>query len=501
MSTVYLVGAGPGDPKLLTRRAYELITTAEIIVYDALVSPRIIDLIPPTARLYNVGKRYGAHSMKQPEINALLVELASEDVKKIVRLKGGDPFVFAHGGEEMHVLREAGIRYKIVPGITAGLAAPAYFDIPVTHRSVSRSFTCLTAHSESGELPDFDWTALAKLGGTLIFYMGVRQIASISQALIEAGCDTSTPAALVSRGTTPQQTLLARTLGEFTDAEEDFTAYTPALFVIGEVIRLREGSTSRPLAGKKIIVTRARHQASSLQEALENEGAEALLLPTIELSANQEVAAEVSTCLRELHRYSWIFFTSPNAVEFFFTALREAGLDSRALAPCRIASLGPMTSTALQSRGIQPDFMPSAYHAKAFAAEFIQHSSKCEAKPILLPASALAHDDLSRLLEEAGYPCHRLPLYTNNPIHYEQEELRATLSSADYLTACSSSAVHHLVELLEAYQLTELLKQLPIAVLGEQTAEAVRSYGIEPQLIAPQATIVALVDSLIEQLR
>ena len=245
----------------------------------------------------------------------------------------------------------------------------------------------------------------------------------------------------------------------------------------------------------------ARHQASSLQEALEAEGAEALLLPTIELSTNQEVATEVSSCLRELHRYSWIFFTSPNAVEFFFAALREAGLDSRALAPCRIASLGPMTSASLLSRGIHPDFMPSAYHAKAFAEEFIQRASEHEAKPILLPASALAHDDLPRLLQEAGYHCQRLSLYTNTSIHYEQDELRTALTSADYLTACSSSAVHHLVELLETYQLTEILHELPIAVLGEQTAEAVRSYGIEPQLIAPQATISALVDSLVERLR
>ena len=248
-------------------------------------------------------------------------------------------------------------------------------------------------------------------------------------------------------------------------------------------------------------MTRAHQQASSLQEALEAEGAEALLLPTIDLSANQDVAAEVSSCLSDLHHYSWIFFTSPNAVEFFFAALREAGLDSRALAPCRIASLGPMTSAALQSRGIQPDFMPSAYHAKAFAAEFTQRTSEREAKPILLPASALAHDDLPRLLKEAGYHYQRLPLYTNTSIHYEQDELRAALTSADYLTACSSSAVHHLVELLEGYQLMELLHELPIAVLGEQTAEAVRSYGIEPKLIAPQATIPALVDSLVERLR
>ena len=293
MSTVYLVGAGPGDPKLLTRRAHELITTAEVIVYDALVSPSILALIPEGTKLYHVGKRYGAHSLKQAEINDLLIELGTADLGRVVRLKGGDPFVFAHGGEEMTALREAGIPYEIVPGITAGLAAPAYFDIPLTHRGLSRSFTCLTAHTEDGELPDFDWTSLARLSGTLVFYMGVRQVAQISQALIAAGMSTSTPAALLSRGTTPQQSLLVRTLGAFTDTSEDFSAYAPALFMIGEVLQFAEGRTSLPLSGKKVIVTRARHQASVLQEALEEKGAEAYLLPTIQLTPNEEVKTEL----------------------------------------------------------------------------------------------------------------------------------------------------------------------------------------------------------------
>ena len=484
MSTVYLVGAGPGDPKLLTRRAYELITTAEVIVYDALVSPGILALIPEGTKLYHVGKRYGAHSLKQAEINDLLIELGTADLGKVVRLKGGDPFVFAHGGEEMTALREAGIPYEIVPGITAGLAAPAYFDIPLTHRGLSRSFTCLTAHTEDGELPDFNWASLARLSGTLVFYMGVRQVAQISRALISAGM--------------PQQSLLERTLGAFTDTSEDFSAYAPALFMIGEVLRFAEGCTTRPLSGKKIIVTRARHQASVLQEALEEKGAEAYLLPTIQLTPNEEVEAELETTLQSLSSYDWILFTSPNAVEFFFSALHQRGKDSRHLAPCQIGALGPMTAEALSAYGITADFVPREYYAKVFAEEFIQRARLAPVHRILLPNSALAGDDLSELLAEAGISCHRLPLYKNTPISYTASELKEALDSADYLTACSSSAIHHLVSLLQVHQLDHLLKRLPLAVLGEQTAEAARSYGIEPKIIAAQPRITCLVEALVK---
>ncbi|MFC2630850.1 MAG: uroporphyrinogen-III synthase, partial [Porphyromonas sp.] len=340
--------------------------------------------------------------------------------------------------------------------------------------------------------------SLARLSGTLVFYMGVRQVAQISQALISAGMSASTPAALLSRGTTPQQSLLERTLGAFTDASEDFSTYAPALFMIGEVLRFAEGRTSLPLSGKKVIVTRARHQASVLQEALEEKGAEAYLLPTIQLTPNEEVKTELETTLESLPSYDWILFTSPNAVEFFFSALRQRGKDSRHLAPCQIGALGPMTAEALSAYGITADFVPREYYAKVFAEEFIQRAKLTPVKRILLPNSALASDDLSELLSEAGIACHRLPLYQNTPISYTASELEEALDSADYLTACSSSAIHHLVSLLRVHQLEHLLKALPLAVLGEQTAEAARSYGIEPKLIAAQPRITCLVEALVK---
>lgn len=495
---VYLVGAGPGDPKLLTRRAFELIQQADILVYDALVSPAILALLPEGVERIHVGKRAGAHALRQEEINALLVRLASEGTgKTIVRLKGGDPFVFGRGGEEMLALREAGLTYAIVPGVTAGIAAPAYFDIPITHRALSRSFTCITAYTEDEGLPDLDWTSLAQLGGTLVFYMGVRQVRKISSALIAAGARPSLPAAFVSRGTTPQQALLRRSLVDFASSEEDFSALAPALFVVGDVLQLSEGRQPLPLAGQKILVTRARHQASALQEGLEALGAEAILLPTIALSP---LAVDAGDFLSALERHRWIFFTSPNAVEYFFRLLGESQLDARALAPLRLGVLGPMTAKALAGYGLRADFQPSVYNAEVFAQEFVARWGKeAETGGILLPCSELAQETLPLALEAAGIPYTRLPIYTNSPIAYSPEELRTAFAGASWLTACSSSAVHHLVELLRTQGLTSLIDGLPIAVLGQQTASAVCSYGLTPALIAPEATIPSLIQALAER--
>lgn len=494
---VYLVGAGPGDPKLLTRRAHELLLSADKVVYDALVSPAILALIPEGTERHHVGKRAGAHALRQEEINALLVKLGGEgEGKVIVRLKGGDPFVFGRGGEEMLALRKAGITYSIVPGITAGIAAPAYFDVPITHRALSRSFTCITAYTEDEGLPDLDWDSLAKLGGTIVFYMGVRQAQKISAALIAAGADPSLPAAFVSRGTTPQQALLQRSLKDFAISEEDFSPLAPALFVVGEVLSLSQGRQQLPLSGKKILVTRARHQASSLQQGLEALGAEAILLPTIELTP---LAVDKEAFLQALKQHRWIFFTSPNAVEYFFRLLRQVGLDVRALAPLQLGVLGPMTAKALASYGLRADFQPSVYNAEVFAQEFLARRDKVAGEGgILLPCSELAQETLPQALVAAGLPYTRLPIYANRPIAYRAEELQRAFDGASWLTACSSSAIHHLFDLLQSQGLEELLQGLPIAVLGEQTASAVRHYGLEPGLIAPEATIPSLIQALAE---
>lgn len=494
---VYLVGAGPGDPKLLTCRAYELIQRADIVVYDALVSPAILNLIPETSTRIPAGKRAAGHAMKQEEINALLVDLAQKQGGCIVRLKGGDPFVFGRGGEEMLALRRAGIAYEVVPGISAGLAAPAYFDVPITHRGLSQAFTCITAYTEDEGLPLLDWTSLAQLPGTLVFYMGMRQVAKIAAALLEAGMPELRPAAIVSRGTTPEQRLLSSTIGDFARSSEDFSPLAPGLFVVGEVLQLGADRASKPLEGQRIVVTRAQQQASSLAERLTELGASVRLLPTIALEARPEGAAKLAELCRSGLDYQWLFLTSPNAVHYFFDALDAAGFDARVLSGLCIAVVGPMTAQALAARGLRADLMPQVYTAEQLASDFLRLEEKAvQGSRILFPCSALAHTGLTDRLTEAGAVIDSLELYSNSPIAYDRAKLTACFEDADWLTACSSSAVDHLVDLLEEQGLESLLRSVQLAVLGPQTAAAAQRRGLEVKLIAPEATIPALCEAL-----
>lgn len=494
---VHLVGAGPGDPRLLTRRAYELLSRADIVVYDALVSPEILALIPERAERIPAGKRAAGHSMHQREINALLVELAEQRGGCIVRLKGGDPFVFGRGGEEMLALRSAGIPYEIVPGISSGLAAPAYFDIPITHRGLSQAFTCITAYTEDEGLPELDWTSLAKLPGTLVFYMGMRQVAKISAALLGAGMSVERPAAILSKGTSPEQQLRSETLGAFAASTEDYSALAPGLFIVGEVLSLAEGRQPKPLEGKRIIVTRAQQQASSLAEGLRAQGAEVRLLPSIEIAERTEARPQLEEALSDLSRYDWLLLTSPNAVHYFFAALECTGRDARALAGLRLAVVGPMTAETLSRHGLRADFMPSVYTAQGFAADFLAAYPEAEGRRrLLFPCSELAQHELTTALEAAGSQVERVELYSNHPIAYRPEELQRCFAGAGWLTACSSSAIDHLYSLLEAQGQTALLEGVRLAVLGPQTAAKAERLGLTTSLIAPEATIPSLVEAL-----
>lgn len=492
---VHLVGAGPGDPRLLTRRAYELLSRADIVVYDALVSPEILALIPERAERIPAGKRAAGHSMHQREINALLAELAEQRGGCIVRLKGGDPFVFGRGGEEMLALRSAGIPYEIVPGISSGLAAPAYFDIPITHRGLSQAFTCITAYTEDEGLPELDWTSLAKLPGTLVFYMGMRQVAKISAALLGAGMSAERPAAILSKGTSPEQQLRSETLGAFAASTEDYSALAPGLFVVGEVLSLAEGRQPKPLEGKRIIVTRAQQQASGLAEGLRAQGAQVRLLPSIEIAERTEARPQLEAALSDLSRYDWLLFTSPNAVQYFFAALERSGRDARALAGLGLAVVGPMTAEMLGHHGLRADFMPSVYTAEGFAADFLAAYPEGRRR-LLFPCSELAQHELSARLEAAGSRVERVELYSNHPIAYRPEELQRCFAGADWLTACSSSAIDHLHSLLEAQGQTALLEGVRLAVLGPQTAAKAQRLGLTTSLIAPEATIPSLVEAL-----
>ena len=324
--------------------------------------------------------------------------------------------------------------------------------------------------------------------------MGMRQVAKISAALLGAGMSAERPAAILSKGTSPEQQLRSETLGAFAASTEDYSALAPGLFVVGEVLSLAEGRQPKPLEGKCIIVTRAQQQASSLAESLRAQGAEVRLLPSIEIAERAEARPQLEAALSDLSRYDWLLFTSPNAVQYFFAALERSGRDARALAGLGLAVVGPMTAEMLGHHGLRADFMPSVYTAEGFAADFLAAYPEAEGRRrLLFPCSELAQYEL---LEAAGSRVERVELYTNHPIAYRPEELQRCFGGADWLTACSSSAIDHLHSLLEAHGQTALLEGVRLAVLGPPTAAKAQRLGLTTSLIAPEATIPSLVEAL-----
>ncbi|MBE3069445.1 MAG: uroporphyrinogen-III C-methyltransferase, partial [Planctomycetes bacterium] len=352
---VTLVGAGPGDPGLLTLRGREALAAADVVVYDALVSPHLLDHAPPGAERVYVGKRSAQHTLSQDGINALLVERARGGAA-VVRLKGGDPYVFGRGGEEGLALAEAGIPFEIVPGITAAVAAAAYAGIPVTHRGLASTLTFVTGHEADDKADSaIDWAALARLKGTLAFYMGVANLPAIAANLMRHGLAGATPAAAVQWGTTPRHRSVAATLETLHDAVTRAGLGPPAILLVGEVVRLRESLgwfEQRPLLGRRIVVTRARAQASSLVARLEALGAETIEAPAIRIEPPDD-PAPLAEAARAAGDFDWIVFTSTNGVDAFFAALAAAGLDARRLAGCRVAAIGPATAERLAACGIR----------------------------------------------------------------------------------------------------------------------------------------------------
>lgn len=499
MTRVYLVGAGPGAADLLTLKAARLLAEAESVVYDALVGEEILSLVARQARRIYVGKRAGRHALGQGEINDLLVETARSSRGTVVRLKGGDPFVFGRGGEEMQALAEAGIPYEVVPGVTAGIAAPAYCGIPVTHRGLSRSVSLITAATQQGGLPDLDWEALARLGGTLVFYMSMRSVPEICRRLVEAGASPALPAAIISRGTLPTQTLHRATLATYHPDLIDYEAMAPGLLVVGEVVDFAEDyawHSVQPLAGKRILVTRSEAQASRLESLLRARGAETLLLPTIEITpgVGQERVAELPR--PDLH--TSLLFTSTNGVHYYMQALAKVGRDSRHLGAAHLAAIGPATAQALRSYGLEPDLLPEGdYTARGLLKAFLASPLAEQTRRIWLPTSPLASGELRTGLIEAGYEVEELHVYHNVPRHYEPEELCALLDSRiDWVTCCSSSAVDNLVHLLELHGRRDWLEAISLAAIGPVTAETIERYGLRVSAMPHEATLQALADCL-----
>ena len=495
IGTVRLVGAGPGDPELITVKGLRLIQSADAIVYDRLVDKRLLRHARSDAELIDVGKIPGKRINRQEDINTLLVELGKAG-KQVVRLKGGDPFVFGRGGEEAEALAEAGVPFEIVPGITSAIAAPAYAGIPITHRKVASSFTVVTG-SEDPTKPDtsVDWETLAKSSDTLAILMGQSNLRVIADALIRYGRAPETPVALVQWGTEPYQRTLVGTLEDIADKAVAAGIGAPAVTVVGDVVRLRETIQwldNRPLFGKRVLVTRTRTQASALSDRLTQLGAQPIELPTIEIQPLDDYA-ELDRALNIASGYDWLVFSSANAVDIVFDRMRALGLDARTLHGARIASIGPATRRRLRERGVIADFMPSSFVAESVVAELAEQG--VEGKRVLLPQAEIARDVLRQGLAELGAVVDAISVYRTVTPPNTTERLQDILTEGmDIATFTSSSTVTNLVNLLDGN--TSALKDATIACIGPITAKRALELGLKVDIVAAEHTIAGLIEAV-----
>ncbi|MCL4533890.1 MAG: hydroxymethylbilane synthase [Bacteroidetes bacterium] len=490
---VYLVGGGPGEPGLLTVRGQELLRRAQVVVYDRLVDERLLAQVPAQAERVYVGKAADRHTLRQEEINALLVAKGHEG-KMVVRLKGGDPYVFGRGGEEALALREAGVPFEVVPGVTSAVAVPAYAGIPVTHRRVAASFTVITGHEDptkSGS--QVDWGHLPD--GTLVFLMGTENLSQIARSLVAHGRPAGTPAAFIHRGTTPFQRTIVGSLEDIAERVAGSRLGPPGILVVGEVVCLQERLAwfeERPLFGRRVLVTRSREQASAFSALLREEGAEPLELPAIEIRTMDDYTA-LDAAVRSLDDYDWVAFTSANGVRFFWDRLRAAGKDARALP--LVCAIGPATAAALAERGVVADLQPEEYVAEALAKALSERG--IAGRRFLLPRAAEAREVLPRELELAGASVTEVAAYRTVVPEDSRARLAALLlEGVDAIAFTSSSTVRNLVHLLDGE--VRRLAGIAIAAIGPITADTVQGLGLPVDVVAAEYTIPGLVTALKE---
>ena len=491
VGTVYLVGAGPGDAGLLTLRAAELLERADVVALDALVSNDIAARIPKTTQIVYVGKRASAHALPQEKINALLIEEAKKG-KSVVRLKGGDPFVFGRGGEEAEELVAAGVPVEIVPGISSAIAGPAYAGIPVTHRSYATSVTLVTAHEADSGSTGIKWPALAQLDGTIVFMMGFANLPAICHKLIEHGMSPDRGVAVISNATRPEQRTVSGTLRNIEAQVAQANLPTPALIVVGDVVKLRETINwfeTRPLFGRRVVVTRAREQASELKRLLEESGAQVLQYPTIEIAPPDSwdsLDAAIDA------RYDWLVFTSINGVKAYFERLFARGRDARALAGSKIAAVGDSTAAELRARGLNPDVVPEKFLSTALLPLLAEDQTGIRTAVV---RAAEGRDELIDELRRRGGEVDLVVAYQTKAASENLEELRAQLEAGavDAVTFTSASTVDHFFAKLTPGRAL-------LASMGPTTSEAIRRHGKEPHVVAENATITALHDAVVEAL-
>jgi len=476
----------------MTVRSLELIASADAVYYDRLIPPGALDGAREDAELVYVGKQPGVPSVPQEEIGERLIEAARAG-KSVVRLKGGDPFVFGRGGEEGEALREAGIEFEVVPGVTAGVAATAYAGIPVTHRDDASAVAFVTGHEDpEKEESALDWEALARFPGTLVFYMGVKRLGENAAALIAAGRDPEEPAAAIERGTWPGQRTVSATLGTIAEAVEREAVKAPALIVVGEVAKRREQLAwleRRPLHGRRVVVTRARAQASGLGATLRGLGAEVVELPAIRIEPRID-SDEVRNAAAAIGTYELVCLTSPNGVRLLFEAMENAGLDARALAGVTVAAIGPGTARALAERGVLADVVPERFVAEGLVEALAE--VPIEGKRVLVARAAEARDVLPDALRERGGKVDVVPLYETVREEPGDEEIEAA-QSADYVTFTSSSTVTNLTEALG----DRFPSSARIVSIGPITSETARAAGLAVAVEAERHDVDGLLETLL----
>ncbi len=493
---VSLVGAGPGDPGLISKKGLECLAQADVVIYDRLLDERLLDSAHPEAERVYVGKAAGQHAKEQNEINQLLVDKAKEG-KTVVRLKGGDPFVLGRGGEEAESLEHNHILFEVIPGVSSAVAVPAYAGIPLTHRGLASSFAVITGHEDpSKNSSSIAWEKLATGVDTLVFLMGMRNLPQIVEQLLAHGRSPDTPVAVIKNGTMPNQKTIVGSLTDIVAKVQEQRLSPPVVIVFGEVVRLREKLRwfdNRPLFGKRILVTRAQHQASALSKLLSEHGAQPIELPAIDIQSTANTQ-ELDQAISNLARYQWLVFTSVNGVDAFFQRLGKLNLDTRALKNLKIGAIGPATAKALAKQGIIPDYLPDVYTSQGFVDGL--RSWDITGHRFLAPRANIADKELTEGITQLGAEVHEVTAYRTVPAVNTISQAKQMLLSGeiDVITFTSSSTVSNLVAVFKDKR--QAINRAKVACIGPKTADTAASAGLKIDIVASEHTIPGLVEAI-----
>jgi len=500
---VYLIGAGPGDPGLITVKGLECVRKADVIIYDYLANERLLDQRRPDAELIYVGKQGGRHTLPQEEINALIVQKAREG-GVVARLKGGDPFIFGRGGEEAEACVESGIPFEVVPGVTAATAVPTYAGIPLTHRDHTASVAFVTGHEDpTKSSSNLHWKELASGIGTLVFFMGMKNLQNISDNLIANGRNADTPVAAIQWGTRTDQRVVTGTLGDIVPRVREARLGPPAIIVVGDVVALRDKLNwfeSKPLFGKRVVVTRSRDQASVFAEQLIDRGAAVIELPSIDVVPPASWV-ELDAALGALETYHWLVFTSANAVKFFFRRLRERGADIRSLKGIRICAVGPKTAEALEEHSLRADLIPAEFKAEGVLAAL--GGVQVKDQRFLIPRAKVARELIPDRLREMGAEVTVATAYENVLPRSDVDRVKKLFSEKKIsaVTFTSSSTVNNFVEMVGKSEYKSLMHGVAVACIGPVTARTAEENGMTVDIMPKDYTIPALVDAMVEYYR